>query len=203
MGIFKHLNSLIFFQEQDLSAIYGSNDGWNQYATFPRDRRTSSSTSTKSNPNRLVNATLDKGSDDIDYQRNSSPETTDNSTSSLESAQILRNKLLNMETVDMSLPRSRSRKESCSDEEQFSRGRSKSLTGREVRGTFFLPAKCFLCMLHCFQFIYDATDHKLKNDTQENILYSISFKISCFSGHICILLGDKGCMTGVKEVKAS
>eukprot|EP00795_Rhopilema_esculentum_P017357 gene17357-8945_t len=117
--------------EQDLTAIYSSNDGWNQYATFPRDRRTSSSTSSKSNSNRLVNATLDKGSDDIDYQRNSSPETTDNSTSSLESAQILRNKLLNMETVDVSLPRSRSRKESGSDEEQFSRGRSKSLTGRE------------------------------------------------------------------------
>jgi len=101
---------------------------WNQYATFPRDRRTSCFNPT--NVNRLVHATLDKGSDDIDYHRTSSPETTDNSASSLESTQVLRKKLMSMETRDLSM-KNRTRKQSVSDEELFARSRSKSLTGQE------------------------------------------------------------------------
>ena len=79
-----------------------------------------------------MHATLDKGSDDIDYHRTSSPETTDNSASSHESMQVLRQQLKCMETRDLSMKKRRTRKESGSDEDIFARSRSKSLTGQEV-----------------------------------------------------------------------
>ena len=88
-----------------------------------------------------MHATLDKGSDDIDYHRTSSPETTDNSASSLESTQVLRKKLMSMETRDLSM-KNRTRKQSVSDEELFARSRSKSLTGQEVcisESSYFHP----------------------------------------------------------------
>ena len=125
-------------QEPDIAQLIETTGHWNQYATFPRDRRTACRDQSKTNSGRLVNATLDKGSDDIDYHRVSSPETTDNSASSLESTLILQSNLLNTETTDLMFPRGRLRRESGSDEEFATRTRSKSLTGREVRPRFDL-----------------------------------------------------------------
>lgn len=122
----------LLLQDPDTPKLIDSTDHWNQYATFPRDRRTSSASPADLSKSCLASATLDKGSDDIDYRHVSSPETTDNSASSLESAQTLRRQLLNIERAEQTVPSGRARKESGSDEEVFARTRSKSLTGREV-----------------------------------------------------------------------
>ena len=90
-----------------------------------------------------INATLDRGSDDIDYYRLSSPETTDNSASSLESQQLLgfdrmridAGKQIAGNTPTSAAPASWTG-ESGSDDEYCSRSRSKSLTGSEVRFTY-------------------------------------------------------------------
>ncbi len=116
---------------------------WNQFATFPRDRRT---TNSKENQDIVTigNASLDRGSDDIDFHRVSSPESTDTSASSLSCPRIVRYKLYHPKGTTASFKalsidaHAHSSGESGSEDEFCNQVRSKSLTSCQVCFSFIL-----------------------------------------------------------------
>eukprot|EP00794_Sanderia_malayensis_P000605 gene605-1267_t len=163
-----------------------SNENWNQYATFPRDRHTANSNVSK-NVTTIGNASLDRGSDDIDYHRASSPETTDhNSTSSLDSLQALHYKLMQVEGNSLSAMQyeatstqaTSSTGESGSEDDIYNRCRSKSLANSEEYDNSSILFSAYgrnrtASMANCFHHNYIETSPRKKVEQSDSTLSNI------------------------------